>query len=202
MAGLLMLPMRRIKVNIALLSLQALFLSIIAFSEGLGSAFEWHSVAIGLLTLLVKVIALPLILLRLVNSLQADQEKDMSAGPIVSMTIGLLIVGLTFGYIVPVLLQDIRVGHDLLGAAVATILFGCFFVVSRRCVLHQVLGIVVMENGLFLSALAITGGMPIMIELGIFFDVLVGVLVMGAIIYKISDSFKSLDIKRLNRLRG
>jgi hypothetical protein len=59
-----------------------------------------------------------------------------------------------------------------------------------------------MENGLFLSALAITGGMPLIIELGIFFDVLVGVLVMGAIVIKISHSFQSLDINHLRKLRG
>jgi len=202
MTGLLMLPIRRIKNNIALLSLQALSLSFIAFSKGIALPFEIHSVIIGFLTLGIKVIILPAILFKQANKLKVDQEIQMRMGPVISMIMGVLIVGFTYGYIVPILLEDVTVGKDLLAAAVATILFGCYFVVSRGCVFNQVLGVVVMENGLFLSALAITGGMPLMVELGIFFDVLVGVLVMGAIAYKISDRFDSLNSEDLNRLRG
>lgn len=200
--GLLILQSRRIKNNIMLLSMQSLCLSFIAFVLGLRIGFDWHILFIGFLTLVIKVFVLPLILLRLANELKIEKEMHISTGPVVSILVGISIVILTYGYVVPIMLQDITIGQDLLAAAISTILFGCFYVVSRRCVLNQVLGVIVMENGLFLSALAITGGMPLMVELGIFFDILVGVLVMGAMIYKISDSFQSLDIKYLNRLRG
>lgn len=200
--GLLILPASRIKNNIMLLSLQSLCLSLIAFVLGMEVGFNWHILFIGFLTLVIKVFVLPLILFGLANRLKIEKEIHVSTGPVVSILVGISIVILTYGYVVPIMLQDITIGQDLLAAAISTILFGCFYVVSRRCVINQVLGVIVMENGLFLSALAITGGMPLMIELGIFFDILVGVLVMGAMIYKISDSFKSLDIKYLNRLRG
>lgn len=201
MSGLLMLPIRRIKNNIMLLSLQAFSLSIMAFAKGLMTIpLEYHSIIIGFLTLIVKVIVLPLILLKQANRLKVKEEKTMR--PVTTIIIGVLIVMFTYGYIEPILLQEIVVGKHLLAAAVATILFGCFIVVSRSCVLNQILGIIVMENGLFLSALAITGGMPMAVELGIFFDVLVGVLVMGMIVYKINDRFHSLDSQELNRLRG
>lgn len=202
LTGLLMLPVKRINNNIMLLLLQSLSLSVIAFILSVDGLFDWHIFLVGCLTLIVKVILLPLILHRLVNRLHADQEVHSSTGPVISIMIGIFIVGLSYGYVVPVMLKDVQTGQDLLSNAISVILFGCFYVVSRRSVINQVIGIIVMENGLFLSALAITGGMPLIIELGIFFDVLIGVLVMGTIIFKISDSFKTLDIKKLNRLRG
>jgi len=202
LTGLFILANRRIKNNILLLSLQAFFLSALAFYQGLSLGVEVHMLFMGLLTLVIKVGVLPLILFRLVTRLKVEYEIPTKTGPVLSFVAGILIVGLTYGYIVPVLLQGIDKGQDLLAAAVSTIFFGCFYVVSRRCVINQVLGIIIMENGLFLSALAITGGMPLIIELGIFFDVLVGVLVMGAIVIKISHSFQSLDINHLRKLRG
>lgn len=200
--GLLMQPVRMIRNNIALLALQSLGLSLIAFILSVRTEFDWHIFLMGFLTLVIKVFILPWILFRLVQRLDTDQEIPVRTGPVVSIMIGISIVVLTYGYIVPVMLKDIIHGQDLLAAAISAILLGCFYVLSRRCVVNQVLGVIVMENGLFLSALAITGGMPLAIELGIFFDILVGVLVMGAMIYKINDSFQSLDAKKLNRLRG
>lgn len=202
LTGLFILANRRIKNGILLLSLQAFFLSALAFYQGLSLGMEAHILFIALLTLVIKVGVLPLILFRLVTKLKAESETPAGTGPVLSFIAGVLIVGLTYGYIVPVLLQGIDTEQHLLASAVSTIFFGCFYVVSRRCVINQVLGIIIMENGLFLSALAITGGMPLIIELGIFFDVLVGVLVMGAIAIKISDSFQSLDINHLRKLRG
>ncbi len=200
--GLLILPVRMIKNNITLLALQSLFLSLIAFLLGSKLGFNGQIIFIGFLTLVVKVFVLPFILLRLAKQLKADKELHPNAGPVVSIVAGISLAVLTYDYVVPVMLQDITSGEELLAAAISTILFGCFYVVSRRSVLNQVIGVIMMENGLFLSALAITGGMPLIIELGIFFDILVGVLVMGAMIYKISDRFQTLDIKKLNRLRG
>lgn len=202
MVGLLMLSIRGLKTSISLIAVQALALSLIAFSRGINLSVELHMIAIGFLTLVIKVIVLPFILLNLINKLKIKNETSMYPNSIFALCVGVFIVGLTYGYVVPVILEEIKVGQDLLAAAIATILFGCFYVISTRCVISQVIGIVLMENGLFLSALAITGGMPLIIELGIFFDILIGVLVMGAIVFKMSHRFESLDIKELRKLRG
>jgi hydrogenase-4 component E len=60
----------------------------------------------------------------------------------------------------------------------------------------------VMENGIFLAALATTFGMPLVIEIGIFFDLLMGILIMGIFAFRIRDTFEHLDVSRLRRLRG
>jgi hydrogenase-4 component E len=74
--------------------------------------------------------------------------------------------------------------------------------VNRRRVLMQIVGLLVLENGIFLAALATTFGMPLVIEIGVFFDLLMGILLMGVFAFRIRDTFDHLDVTRLRRLRG
>ena len=202
-AGLLMLAGRIINNNITLLAIQSLALSIIAFYLGLsGAEIGWHLLVVGGLTLIIKVIILPGLFYRLVDKVAVLREVSRSVGMVPSILIGVLLVGLTEFYIVPVLLKGIFVENQLLSVSLATILLGCYYMISRRSALSQLLGVIVMENGLFLCAVAVTGGMPLIIELGIFFDLLVGALVMGLMTYQIRDAFDTLDTKYLNKLKG
>ena len=189
--------------NITLLAIQSLALSTLAFYLGLsGGEIVWHMVIVGVLTLVVKVIVLPRVLYQLVNKMAIHREVSLSVGLVPSILIGVLLVGLTYFYVVPVLLKGIPVENQLLSVALSTVLLGCFFMTSRRSALSQLLGVIVMENGLFLSGVAVTGGMPLIIELGIFFDLLVGVMVMGLLTNQIKDTFDTLDTKFLNKLKG
>ena len=93
-------------------------------------------------------------------------------------------------------------GHNTLAVAIALFLIGFFMMLNRRKALTQVLGLLSMENGLFLAAISLTYGMPLVVEFGIFFDVLVAVMVFGILAYRISESFDSMDVSKLRRLRG
>ena len=98
--------------------------------------------------------------------------------------------------------QAVHVPDDALAAAVSLILTGAFLMVSRKKALMQMLGLLVLENGIFLAALITTFGMPLVIEIGIFFDILIGLLLMGIFTFRISDTFEHLDVSKLRRLRG
>jgi hydrogenase-4 component E len=74
--------------------------------------------------------------------------------------------------------------------------------VSRKKALMQVIGLVVLENGIFVAAITTTSGMPLVIEIGIFFDLLIGVLLMGVFVFRIRDTFEHVDVSKLRRLRG
>jgi len=198
-----MLAGKIVRNNIMLLTIQSLSLSIIAFYLGLsGEEINWHMAVVGGLTLTVKGIVLPWVLYRLVKKDAVSRVVLLSIGLVPSILIGVLLVGLTYSYVVPVLLKEIQVGSQLLSAALSNVLLGCFFMISRRSALSQLLGVIVMENGLYLCGVAVTGGMPLIIELGIFFDLLVGVLVMGIMTDQIREAFDTLDTKLLNKLKG
>lgn len=91
---------------------------------------------------------------------------------------------------------------ESLPVALTMVLVGLFLMVSRRVALTQVLGLLVIENGLFLAALETTRGLPLLVDAGIFFDVLVGAMVMGLLVFRINATFESIDTGELRRLRG
>jgi hydrogenase-4 component E len=68
--------------------------------------------------------------------------------------------------------------------------------------LTQVVGFLVLENGIALLAVLGTYGIPLIVELGVFLDVLMGFLVMQVFVYQIKTTFDSMDVDRLNQLRG
>jgi hydrogenase-4 component E len=166
-----------------------------------------HIYAAAALTLLVKAILVPVILERLVARIEIRQEIE----PILNMPLSVVISGaLTLvGYVVAESFYHpeegpaaATLGHNTLAVAISLFLIGFFMMINRRKALTQVLALLSLENGLFLAAISLTYGMPLMVELGVLFDVLVAVLVLGILVYRIRESFESMDVSRLRRLRG
>lgn len=86
--------------------------------------------------------------------------------------------------------------------SISVVLMGTFFMITRKNAIDQIIGFLTIENGLFVTALFATHGMPLIIDLGIFIDVLTGVLVMGLMTFKINENFDSTNINKLKNLRG
>ena len=88
-----------------------------------------------------------------------------------------------------------------LGIALACVMLSFLMMITRRKAIPQVIGFLSMENGLFFAATSATYGMPMVVELGIALDVLVGVLILGVFFFQIREQFDSLDLKHLENLR-
>jgi hydrogenase-4 component E len=88
-----------------------------------------------------------------------------------------------------------------LALSLAVVLIGMFIMISRKKAITQVIGLLVMENGLFMAALSLSYGMPLIVELGVFFDIMVAVLIMGVFVFRINRTFETLDTSFLRRLR-
>jgi hydrogenase-4 component E len=88
-----------------------------------------------------------------------------------------------------------------LGIALAVILLAFLMMITRRKAVTQVIGFLAMENGLFLAATSATYGMPMVIELGIALDLLVGVFILGIFFFQIREQFDSLDLHNLESLK-
>jgi hydrogenase-4 component E len=87
------------------------------------------------------------------------------------------------------------------GMALALLLIGMLLMITRRLAISQVIGFLVLENGIFLYAITQTHGMPLMIEMGVVLDVLVGVMVAGLVIFRLNRSFEHIDVTQLRGLR-
>jgi hydrogenase-4 component E len=197
-----MVAQRWIVVHIRIFAAQSVFLAMIA------ATIAWYNHAphlyiAAVLTLVVKVTLVPLLFERLVKRMEIHEEIE----PIVNVPLSVVIAGgLTLvGYVVAESCyrpEEPGLGHHALAVAISLFLIGFFTMINRRKALTQVLALLSLENGLFLAAISLTYGMPLIVELGIFFDVLVAAMVLGILVYRIRESFASMDVSRLRRLRG
>jgi hydrogenase-4 component E len=195
-----MLSRRRTQRLINLFAWQGavLFVStlLVAYSAGLTELY--YSAA---LTLLLKVIALPWILHRLIYRLDAQWDSETLVNIPTTMLVGLVLVIFAFGLAQPISMLATTVTRHTLGIALAVILLSFLMMITRRKAVTQVIGFLAMENGLFFAATSATYGMPMVIELGIALDVLVGVFVLGIFFFQIREQFDSLDLHHLEALK-
>ena len=86
--------------------------------------------------------------------------------------------------------------------SISLILIGLFFMISRKKAIGQIIGFLEIENGLFITAMFSTQGMPFIVDMGIFIDLLTAVLIMGIMVFRINEKFESINIEKLNNLKG
>jgi hydrogenase-4 component E len=202
---IMMVAQRWLVTNIRAFGIQSFLLAAIAATIAYFNHAP-HLYVVALLTLILKAIALPLFLERLVARIEIRKEIE----PLVNVPVSVIISGLLalLGYVVaesfyhPETAPASGLGHNTLAVAIALFLIGFFMMVNRRKALTQVLALLCLENGLFLAAVSLTYGMPLIVEAGIFFDVLVATLLLGILIYRIRETFDSMDVSQLSRLRG
>jgi hydrogenase-4 component E len=197
---------RWIVTTIRIFSVQSFLLSAIACTIAYFNNAPHIYVAAGL-AFVVKTILVPILLERLVERIQIRQEIE----PLINAPLSIVISGaLTLiAYVVAESfhrpeeeLNPAALGHNVLAVAISLFLIGFFTMINRRKALMQVLALLSLENGLFLAAISLTYGMPLIVETGILFDVLVAVMVLGILVYRIRETFESMDVSRLRRLRG
>ena len=198
---LLMVVQRMLLTNIRLFALQSIMLAAIAAIIA-HAHNATHVYWVAALTLIGKVFFLPWLLNRLVRRIQIHQEIE----PLLNSTASMLLCGaLTIlGYIVARPFTSLeRLGNNTLAVAITLLLTGFFLMFNRRKAITQVLALLTVENGVMLAAVALTTyGMPLVVELGIFFDVMVAVMVLGILVYRIRETFASMDVSKLSQLKG
>ena len=186
--------------NIRLFALQSLLLAAIAAVVGFAYG-AWHVYVVALLTILGKVFFLPWRLEKLVRQIRIEQEIR----PFVNMPASMLICGAltVLAYVVARPITSLeRLGSNTLAVAIALLLTGFFLMINRRKAITQVLALLTMENGVMLAAIALTTyGMPLVVEIGIFFDVVIAVMVLGILVFRIRETFASMDVSKLNQLK-
>ena len=153
------------------------------------------------LTLLLKVFLLPWLLHRLVRKLDVRWEFEGLINIPTTMLIGIVLVVFSFNLALPISQLANTVTRSTLGIAMASIMLSFLMMITRRKAIPQVIGFLSMENGLFFAATSATYGMPMVVELGIALDVLVGMLILGVFFFQIREQFDSLDLKHFETLR-
>ena len=191
---------RRLSACVDLFALQSAFLAatatLVAFLTGIH-----HIYVAAALTIVIKVVIIPRVLKKVIERLNVTRELVMN----INVPAGLLICGalvmLAFFITQPIIPLGFLLTRDSLAIALAIVLIGFFTMIARKKAVTQVVGFLVMENGLFLGATAAAYGMPLIVELGVLFDVLVGGLIIGIYTHQIQDAFDSVDTSKLTVLK-
>jgi len=198
--GFAMLAQRRILRLIYLFALQGLVLSVntavVAFAT-----HQPHLYFSAVLTFGLKVVALPWLLHRLIDRLNIRWDVETLINIPTTMLVGILLVIVAFNLALPISQLAGTITRSSLGMAMASVLLSFLMMITRRKAVPQVIGFLAMENGLFFAATSATYGMPMVVELGIALDVLVWAFIFGIFFFQIRETFDSLDIHHLEKLK-
>jgi hydrogenase-4 component E len=200
MLAFAMIAQRRILSLIHLFTLQGATLVLSTALVGMVTD-QPHLYVSAAITLVLKVILIPLLLHRAIDRLNVRWDIETLINIPTTMLIGILLVIFAFNLGLPIARFSNSIARGTLGIALACVLLSFLMMITRAKAVPQVIGFLAMENGLFFAATSATYGMPMVVELGIALDVLIGVLILGVFMFQIRERFDSLDIRHLERLK-
>jgi hydrogenase-4 component E len=195
-----MLAQRRLRLLVNLFAVQGLTLVCSTIVVAI-STQQSHLLFSAVLTLLLKVLLLPYVLHRLIRRLNLQWDTETLVNIPTTLLIGLVVVIFAFGLTQPLAELATPVTRSTLGIAMAVVMLAFLMMITRRKAVSQVIGFLAMENGLFFAATSATYGMPMVVELGIALDVLVGVFIFGIFFFHIREQFESLELRHMESLK-
>lgn len=190
-----------LRVNLWLYALSTLFISL---ATGLTARqySDTNLFYVAVLIVIIKAVCIPKFFSWTIDKLHVQRDLGAMVTPPLAMHATMLLFALSF-----VLTREIPShagsGNGWLGAAggISLVFTGLILMLTRRLAISQILGFLVIENGIYVFALTQTRGMPLIVEMGILLDVLVGVMVSGLLLFKIQKSFEHIDVGQLTELK-
>lgn len=158
--------------------------------------------AIAFLLMLVKVVLIPNFLVRIVRKIKVDENVGFLINPILSLFCAIFLTYLSHIFTMRLIPAGSETQSWVWTVSLSVTLIGLFIMVFRLKAITQIVGLLVMENGLFLAASAVSGGMPFFVEIAIFFDIFVCVIILGIFVYRINKVFMHIDVNKLSELKG
>jgi hydrogenase-4 component E len=195
-----MLSQRRILSLINLFAWQGALLALSTFIVAY-STDQHHLYYSAGLTLLLKVLLLPWLLHRLIHRLNVRWDVETLINIPTTMLVGIALVIFAFNLAAPITQLAEGITRGLIGIALACVLLSLLMMLTRRKAVSQVVAFLSLENGLFFAATSATQGMPLVVELGIALDVLVATFIFGIFFFQIRETFDSLDITHMEKLK-
>jgi hydrogenase-4 component E len=196
--NLVMLGTSRLNFSIRAVAVQGVILGIL---PGLVHPFSGHLAGITIGIILAKGVVIPYLISDAVHKAHIKREVEPYIGYVPTLLLGAVFTALSFAFAEKLPLAPEHKDLLFIPASIATLLTGFLLLTTRRKAISQVIGYLVMENGIFIFGTLLTEAMPVMVEAGALLDLLVGIFVMGIVINQISREFSSIDTSRLRTLR-
>jgi hydrogenase-4 component E len=175
--------------------LLAVITTLIAWETGLS-----HLYISAVLTLALKAFFIPWLLIRQARKLGILREFDAVIRPGITLMAASALVIFCYNVVLPIQRFTESITRDAIAVSLALVMIGMLMLITRRKAITQVVAFMSLENGLFFAAISATHGMPMVVELGVAFDVLIAAIIFGIFFFHIRDSIESLDVDQLSRL--
>ena len=200
--ALAMLATSRLAGCIRLFALQSALLVLlpVAGEAAEGTPPGVHAWLIAALVMGLKVFVIPHVLLRILRTGEIHSEVEPFLGHAASVLLGALIIIGSFAVSVRLPMPLAPMSDLVLPAAIATVFIGLLTLITRVKAITQVVGYLVVENGIFIVGLNLVKRTPFLFELGILLDLFVAVFIMGIVVYHIRREFDHIDTHLLDAL--
>lgn len=189
----------RMRTVIQAVAVQGMLLGVlIALAHG--KLMLWVAM-MALVTILLKGIVIPRMLFDAIRDVVIRREVEPIVGFIASLFLGAVGTGLAvlFSRTLPIAGPD--AGSLIVPAALSTVLTGFLMLTTRTKAITQVVGYLILENGVFIFGMLLMEAIPFLVELGVLLDLFVAIFVMGIIIHRISREFSSVSTQMLSELK-
>lgn len=199
LVNLVALGTSRIGTVIRAVAVQGVLLGLLAVAAHGGLAGRVLALAVA--SALLKGWLIPVVLFRALRQVAITREVEPSLGFLPSLLLGAFatVLAVAAGSRLP--FAEARLAPLLVPASLATVAAGFILITTRRKAISQVLGYLVLENGIFVFGLLLVEAMPFLVEAGVLLDLFVGIFVLSIIIHHINREFASLDTRRLSLLK-
>jgi hydrogenase-4 component E len=188
----------RLSACIRAVALQGLLLGLLP--PLLYESWSVHTIALAAGTIIVKAIVLPAFLRWAIREAAVRREVEPLIGYMTSLLLGVGALAASFA-VANVLPLDVSNARLLIPAALVTVIIGLIVLITRAKALTQVVGYLMLENGIYLFGLTQLQRVPFLVEVGVLLDVFVGVFIMGIVVFHINREFDSISSERLSELR-
>jgi len=205
LSAFVLMANKRVSSYIRTFRIQSALIALAAGIMGVNSLLtegRFDILVVCVLIIALKVIYIPNILKKTYDNVEYKVEKDFFYNiPLLVLICCVLVV---FSYFALSTTEAINKGiiNTQVVNSVSLVLIGLFFMISRKKAIGQMVGFLVIENGLFITAMFSAHGMPFIVDMGIFIDLITGVMVMGILVFRINEKFETIDINKLKNLRG
>jgi len=201
LTNLKLLGSSRLGASIRVVALQGMVLGLLPVLAHLQN-LSVHFMLLAVGTIVLKGVVFPWLLFRAVREAEVAREIEPYVGYVASLVAGVLALGVSFWMCTRLTMPEDIASSWLAPVALFSIFAGLFLIVARKRALNQVLGFLVLENGIYTFGVGIVAETPALVELGVLLDVFVAVFVMGIAVYHINREFDHIETDRLDRLKG
>jgi len=200
-SGLSIVYSTRVKKALNWWTLQTIAVSLLILGQGIYSR-ELEVIIVGVLLLIGKAGIIPILLRRVLRDSKTEWVGEIYLKRTSSLVVAGALTLIAYDVTKPIITLSQPGFRNGLVVGLALIFYGLLLMMIRKVAIVQVIGILLIDNGIFLAGFFLTKGMPLLVEVGSMFDILVGIVIIVILSKQMLENYHSLNVDHMRSLKG